>query len=165
MYACRIETPMGLMLAAAKDGKLTGLWFMTQKHFPKEADQWEIKEDYPIFNEVRTWLNDYFEGKKVILNLPTDPQGTDFQKIVWKLLLEIPYGETTTYGDIAKKVALEMDRPTMSAQAVGGAIGRNPISIMIPCHRVIGANKGLTGYDGGLDKKEALLRLESEGTF
>jgi len=88
------------------------------------------------------------------------PKGTDFQKIVWKFLLEIPFGQTTTYGSIAKKVAAAMGRESMSTQAVGGEIGRNPISISIPCHRVIGADKNLTGYDGGLDKKEILLNIE-----
>lgn len=161
MYSCRFETPLGEMLAAAKDGKLTGVWFTTQKHFPKDTNQWEEKADYPVFQKLKAWMKAYFEGTSPNLELPLEPQGTDFQKLVWKFLLEIPYGETATYGEVAKKVALEMKKPTMSAQAVGGAIGRNPISIIIPCHRVLGANRALTGYDGGLDKKEALLQLES----
>lgn len=163
MYSCKIETPLGTMVAAAEAGKLRGVWFTTQKHFPKDYTQWEVKEDYPVFHQLKKWLSAYFEGKKVEADLPLDPLGTAFQKMVWKYLLQIPYGETTTYGEIAKMVAMEMKKPTMSAQAVGGAIGRNPISIIIPCHRVIGANRALTGYDGGLDKKEALLRLESKG--
>lgn len=162
MYSCRFETPLGTMLAAARDNKLVGVWFTTQKHFPVDWAQWEEDENYPVFIRLKIWMKSYFEGQSGEVDFPLDPQGTDFQKMVWKYLLEIPYGEKTTYGEVAKKVALEMKKPTMSAQAVGGAIGRNPISIIIPCHRVIGANQALTGYDGGLDKKEALLHLESK---
>lgn len=165
MYACRFETPLGQMLAAAKDEKLEGVWFTSQKHFPKGCENWIEKEDLPIFLALKEWIKAYFEGKDPGLTLPLNPQGTAFQKLVWKCLLEIPYGRTTTYGEIAKQVAIEMKKPSMSAQAVGGAIGRNPISIMIPCHRVIGANHTLTGYDGGLDKKEALLALEAKGNL
>jgi methylated-DNA-[protein]-cysteine S-methyltransferase len=109
---------------------------------------------------LRSWLKGYFSGMNSELDLPLAPRGTPFQQAVWKILLRIPRGATITYGEIARKVAEEMGRPHMSAQAVGGAVGRNPIAILIPCHRVVGADGSLTGYAGGLEKKRALLRLE-----
>ena len=160
IYTCTIETPLGLLLAAVEDDALIGLWFTSQKHYPKNMETWISKPDHLLFNELKNWVVTYFKGEESEIKFPMKPKGTDFQEIVWKFLLEIPFGQTTTYGTIAKKVASEMGRETMSAQAVGGAIGRNPISILIPCHRVIGADKKLTGYDGGLDKKEILLNIE-----
>jgi methylated-DNA-[protein]-cysteine S-methyltransferase len=157
---CTIETPMGLLLAAVEEDALIGLWFTSQKHYPKNMETWISNPDNLLFDEVKNWLIKYFKGEQSEIKFQMAPKGTDFQKIVWKFLLEIPWGETTTYGTIAKKVAITMERESMSAQAVGGAIGRNPISILIPCHRVIGADKNLTGYDGGLDKKEILLNIE-----
>ncbi len=162
VYSFRFETPLGQMLAAAQEDQLVGVWFTNQKYFPEGHENWTEKEDYPIFKTLKEWMKSYFDGKAPTVKLPLNPQGTDFQKTVWQYLLEIPYGTTATYGEIAQKVALEMNKPSMSAQAVGGAIGRNPISIIIPCHRVVGANHALTGYAGGLDKKEALLRLEAK---
>ncbi|WP_291636359.1 methylated-DNA--[protein]-cysteine S-methyltransferase [Clostridium sp.] len=160
IYTCTIETPLGLLLAAVEEDALIGLWFTSQKHYPKNMETWIGKPDHRLFTELKNWLEKYFKGEECEIKFPMAPKGTGFQKIVWKFLLEIPYGQTTTYGAIAKKVAAEMGRESMSAQAVGGAIGRNPISISIPCHRVIGADKNLTGYDGGLDKKEILLNIE-----
>jgi methylated-DNA-[protein]-cysteine S-methyltransferase len=157
---CTIETPMGVLLAAVEEDALIGLWFTSQKHYPKDMETWINKPDNLLFNELKTWLDKYFKGEESEIKFPMAPKGTDFQKIVWKFLLELPFGQTTTYGTIAKKVATEMGKESMSAQAVGGAVGRNPISILIPCHRVIGADKSLTGYDGGLDKKEILLNIE-----
>lgn len=118
------------------------------------------KDDMPVFNATKKWLDKYFAGKKPIISeLPLAPIGGEFRKNVWTILCEIPYGEIVTYGDIAKKIADKMNRETMSSQAVGGAVGHNPISI-IPCHRVVGANGSLTGYAGGLKIKEKLLVLE-----
>ena len=160
IYTCTIETPLGLLLAAVEEDALIGLWFTSQKHYPKNMETWISKSDHLLFNELKDWIEKYFKGEDSEIKFPMKPKGTDFQEIVWKFLLEIPFGETTNYGTIAKKVASAMGRKTMSAQAVGGAIGRNPISILIPCHRVIGSDKKLTGYDGGLDKKETLLNIE-----
>ena len=160
IYTCTIETPLGLLLAAVEEDALIGLWFTSQKHYPKNMETWTSKSDHLLFNELKNWIVKYFKGEESEMKFPMKPKGTDFQEIVWKFLLEIPFGQTTTYGTIAKKVAAAMERETMSAQAVGGAVGRNPISILIPCHRVIGADKKLTGYDGGLDKKEILLNIE-----
>jgi len=160
IYSCTIETPMGQLLAAVEENSLIGLWFSSQKHYPKETETWISNPDHLLFNELKNWLDKYFKGEDCEIKFPMAPNGTDFQKIVWKFLLEIPFGKTTTYGTIAKKVATAMGRESMSAQAVGGAVGKNPISILIPCHRVIGADKNLTGYDGGLDKKDILLSVE-----
>ena len=160
IYTCTIETPLGLLLAAVEEDALIGLWFTSQKHYPNDIETWISKPDHLLFVELKNWLEKYFKSEESEVNFPMAPKGTDFQKIVWKILLEIPFGQITTYGTIAKKVAAAMERKSMSAQAVGGAVGRNPISILIPCHRVIGADNNLTGYDGGLDKKEILLNIE-----
>jgi len=146
------------MQATAEDGALKGLWFTGQKYFPAAAENWINKPNYPVFVVLKAWLKDYFARKKPKNSFPLLPQGTDFQQVVWKLLLEIPYGKTTSYGAIAKQ--LNAKGIKASAQAVGGAVGHNPISILIPCHRVLGADGSLTGYAGGLEKKLALLELE-----
>lgn len=154
MYTDRITTPLGEMTAASEGEALTGLWFAGQKYFPAEAGEWTDKPDHPVFTVLRQWISDYFAGKKPAFTLSLNPPGTDFQKSVWKQLLTIPYGQVSTYGKVAKQITRQ------SARAVGSAVGHNPISLLIPCHRVIGADGSLTGYAGGLDKKEALLRLE-----
>ena len=119
------------------------------------------KDDLPVFIKVKKWLERYFNGENPsIKELPLAPQGNDFRQRVWDILCKIPYGETVTYGDIAKEIANSLGRKSMSAQAVGGAVGHNPISILIPCHRVIGVNGSLTGYAGGIERKKALLKLE-----
>ena len=158
------DTPLGKMQAAASDkadprsAALCGLWFVGQKYFPQSTETWIEKPDYPVFVLLRTWLKEYFSGRKPETKLPLLPDGTDFQKAVWNLLLEIPYGKTSTYGVIAARlVSRDKKAP---AQAVGGAVGHNPISLLIPCHRVLGADGSLTGYAGGLEKKRALLELE-----
>lgn len=160
VYTCNIETPLGQLLAAVEEDALIGLWFSCQTHYPKKTEAWKSNPEHLVFDKLKTWLDRYFQGEEAEIDFLMTPKGTEFQRLVWKFLLEIPFGQTTTYGTIAKKVATEMGRDSMSAQAVGGAVGRNPISILIPCHRVIGANKSLTGYDGGLDKKEILLNIE-----
>jgi methylated-DNA-[protein]-cysteine S-methyltransferase len=166
LFTCTIETPLGVMSAAAgeKDGgkdALTGLWFAGQKYFPHNAGGHE-KPDHPVFHALRGWLKRYFSGKDPgETPFPLAPRGTDFQRQVWSLLLEIPYGGLSSYGAVADRLAKDRGLASMSAQAVGSAVGHNPISILIPCHRVVGKDGGLTGYAGGLDKKRALLDLEA----
>lgn len=159
-YTCSIETPLATMTAAARDGALVGLWFEGQKYYPCGNGGWVCDADYPVFGRVRAWLADYFAGKRTEVDVALAPVGSPFQMAVWAELMRIAYGSTTTYGTIAREIARAQGVPSMSAQAVGGAVGRNPISILIPCHRVVGCASRLTGYAGGLELKEALLRLE-----
>jgi methylated-DNA-[protein]-cysteine S-methyltransferase len=154
IYTSTLKMPLGSMTAAAEDEALIGLWFFKQKYYPEQKSEWIKRADYPLFKSLDAWLRDYFSGKNPRLDFKLNPQGTDFQKRVWKLLLKIPYGKTSAYGAIAKALA------NSSARAVGGAVGHNPVSILIPCHRVIGSSGNITGYAGGVDKKIALLRLE-----
>lgn len=160
VYTCTIETPLGNMTASANKIALTGLWFLGQKYYPTDTDAWIYEPSHPIFVELRRWLAKYFEGNNGRFEIELQPQGTPFQKSVWDILIEIPYGQIITYGEIAKKLAASKGLSTMSSQAVGGAVGHNPISIIIPCHRVVGSDRSLTGYAGGIDKKSALLSLE-----
>lgn len=152
----------GKILLASKDNKLIGLWIDGQKYFLGNLkEETQEKEDEIIFVKIKKWLDRYFNGEKPkIPELNLAPMGSDFAKNVWKILCEIPYGEVTTYGEIAKKIAKIMNKDKMSAQAIGGAVGHNPISIIIPCHRVVGSNGSLTGYAGGIDKKIRLLEHE-----
>ena len=133
-----------------------------QKYFAiTVSEEMEQKDDIPVFVKTKKWLNRYFAGQKPSINeLPLAPSGNEFRQNVWKLLCEIPYGETTTYGELARKIAKQMNKTSMSAQAVGGAVGHNPVSIIIPCHRVVGTGGNLTGYAGGIDIKIKLLKLE-----
>ncbi len=163
VYSCTFATPLGDVTASAAAEALTGLWFNGQKYYPVNTTTWVNEPDHPVFTRLRTWLSRYFRGIRTAPDVLLEPKGTTFQRAVWNMLLEIPYGQVTTYGEIARKIAASRDLHSMSAQAVGGAVGHNPISILIPCHRVVGADGGLTGYAGGLDKKEALLRLERVG--
>jgi methylated-DNA-[protein]-cysteine S-methyltransferase len=163
IYRCTIDTPLGPMTAAAEHEALIGLWFEGQKHYPPAAESWRVDPEQGVFVELRRWLTAYFAGGRVPGPLPRlAPKGTPFQLAVWEVLRGIAYGETTSYGRIAAELALRAGRPSMSAQAVGGAVGRNPLSILIPCHRVVGFDRRLTGYAGGMQRKEALLRLEGE---
>ena len=145
-------------------GKLTGLWFENQKYYPQIESEAQWSSKNPVVNESIRSLEDqlkkYDQGKLKEFTLDLEPKGTDFQKLVWSILKDIQYGQTMTYGEVSKWVALKMKRESMSAQAVGSAIGRNPIAVIIPCHRVLGANGSLTGYAGGLDKKRHLLQAE-----
>ena len=166
IYTFIADTPLGKIQAAAQEGAISGLWFIGQKYFPAGTEKWNNKPDYPVFISLKAWLNDYFAGGKPEIIFPLSPAGTDFQQSVWKLLKKIPYGKTTTYGAIAAR--LSSNGKKAAAQAVGGAVGHNPISLLIPCHRVLGADGSLTGYAGGLEKKSALLELENkdcEGTI
>lgn len=156
------NSPLGPVILTAKGGALTGLWFLGQKDMPKEYIGAAPTEDEPaVLTETRLWLDRYFAGEKPsISTLKLAPEGSAFRRRVWDILCTIPYGETFTYGQIAKMLEAESGGK-MSAQAVGGAVGHNPISIIIPCHRVIGSDGSLTGYAGGLERKTALLHLES----
>ena len=155
IYTCLINSPIGEIRASAENDALTGLWFVGQKYYPPQTEAWISDYDYPVFESLRSWLSDYFAGKCPKQTIKLNPRGTDFQRFVWDTLLKIPYGQLTTYGEIAKRLGCK------SARAVGGAVGHNPISILIPCHRVIGSNGSITGYAGGIDKKRVLLQIES----
>jgi methylated-DNA-[protein]-cysteine S-methyltransferase len=155
-----IPTPLGEMIALADDEALCGLWFAGQKYLPEFPKECQSAPVLPLFVELTSQLNDYFNGTQHYFNLPIHLEGTPFRLKVWKLLRDIPSGATTTYGALAKQLAAEQDGNIPSAQAVGGAVGHNPLSIIIPCHRVIGADGSLTGYAGGLERKAALLALE-----
>ena len=160
MFERIIQTPLGEVRLRSDGKSLTGLWFVGQVNDAKDIDDIEIKNDLPIFGQVESWLESYFSGKQTSITIPLQPKGTSFQQRVWQILQEIPYGETMTYGEIAQRIAKEKGVATYSAQAVGQAVGKNPISILIPCHRVLGKNGALTGYAGGVHRKEQLLKLE-----
>ena len=160
MFERMIQTPLGEVRLRSDGKSLTGLWFVGQVNDAKDNRDIEIKDDLPIFGHVETWLESYFSGNPTPITFPLQPKGTIFQERVWKILQEIPYGETMTYGEIAQRIAKEKCVATYSAQAVGQAVGKNPISILIPCHRVLGKNGALTGYAGGVHRKEQLLRIE-----
>ena len=160
MFESRLHSPLGEVRLRSDGKSLTGLWFVGQVNDAKEHSDIEIKDDLPIFGQVETWLESYFFGKQTPITFPLQPKGTIFQERVWKILQEIPYGETMTYGEIAQRIAKEKGVATYSAQAVGQAVGKNPISILIPCHRVLGKNGALTGYAGGVHRKEQLLKVE-----
>lgn len=160
-FITHISSPVGPLTLASDGTALTGLWLDGQKHdrdtLPNGA---EVRDELPVFRDAAAWLADYFIGKRPAPDaLPLAPAGSAFRQAVWRVLLTIPYGKTLTYGAIARQLAGEWGRP-VSAQAVGGAVGHNPISIIIPCHRVIGADGSLTGYAAGLDKKIHLLEHE-----
>ncbi len=161
-YSTIFQSPIGNLTLACKDGKIVGLWMEGQKYFGDTIPEAMLpKDDCPVFRIARKWLDCYFAGKKpAISELPLAPIGGDFRQGVWKILTEIPYGEVITYGEIARKMAKRMGRETMSSQAVGGAVGHNPISIIIPCHRVVGASGSLTGFSGGVRTKIKLLEFE-----
>lgn len=161
-YSTHYKSPIGEILVACNESSVIGLWIGTQKYIDKTMPKDMIEKDnVPVLQEAVAWLDDYFTGKRPMLSaLPVSPIGNEFRQHVWKVLTEIPYGETTTYSAVAKEVAKRMGKDRMSAQAVGGAVGHNPISIIIPCHRVVGACGSLTGYAGGIDIKIRLLKNE-----
>lgn len=161
-YTTTYQSPVGMLTLAGHDDKLAGLWMAGQKYFGKSIPETMTeRNDVPVFTIAKKWLDRYFAGAKpAIAELPLAPLGSEFRREVWRILCEIPYGEIITYGDIAKKMAAKMGKKSMSSQAVGGAVGHNPISIIIPCHRVVGAGGSLTGYAGGIDTKIKLLELE-----
>jgi methylated-DNA-[protein]-cysteine S-methyltransferase len=156
----RFDSPLGAMIIAATDKGLAGLWFDGQRHLPPELHAapsvWPSDPDHPVLKEVMRQLGEYFAGNRTQFDVPLDlSHGTDFQQSVWQALLNIPQGGTASYGE----VSLRIGKPA-AVRAVGAAVGRNPVSIIVPCHRVMGAGGALTGYAGGLERKSALLRLE-----
>ena len=157
---CHYDSPLGGILLAADEIGLTGLWFDGEKYFADNLPAEYTERETPILVEVKRWLDIYFIGKEPDFLPPLHPIGSAFRQSVWEILLQIPYGKTTTYGEIARQLAEKRKLSRMSAQAVGGAVGHNEISIIIPCHRVVGTNGSLTGYAGGIDKKMKLLKLE-----
>ncbi|MDR3203522.1 MAG: methylated-DNA--[protein]-cysteine S-methyltransferase [Deltaproteobacteria bacterium] len=161
-YSTTYLSPLGHLTLASQGSKLAGLWLEGQKyHGALILEKAREREELEIFGETKKWLERYFKSLRPNpLELPLAPEGGEFRQRVWDILLSIPYGELTTYGAIAKKLASLDGQLRASARAVGGAVGHNPISIIIPCHRVVGANGSLTGYAGGLQAKEALLKLE-----
>ncbi len=154
-YTSCYQSPIGPILLAADDTGITGLWFEGQQHYAQGLDSGCSSRETPILQQCKRWLDLYFSGEEPDFHVPLHPVGTAFQLAVWAQLCQIPYGATTTYGSIAK--ALGKPRAT---QAVGAAVGRNRISLLIPCHRVLGARGALTGYAGGMDRKQFLLTLE-----
>lgn len=159
-YTYHYDSPLGGITLAGNGAALTGLWFDGQKYFAYGLDKEHQEKELSVFQEVKRWLTVYFEGREPDFKLPLCFVGTDFQKEVWRILCSIPYGQTMTYGEIAKQLAAKRGLSHMSAQAVGGAVSHNRISIIVPCHRVVGADGSLTGYAGGIDKKVKLLTLE-----
>ncbi len=160
IFTGKYDSPLGLITLAGEGEALTGLWFEGQKYFAQGlGNGWKEKE-LPVFKQARRWLDIYFGGQAPSFTPPLSPQGSFFRKAVWQILLRIPYGSTVTYGEIARMLEKENAFPRVSARAVGGAVGHNPISLIIPCHRVLGSDGSLTGYGGGLERKAALLRLE-----
>lgn len=160
VYTMQYDSPLGKILLAADEVGLTGLWFYGQKYFANYLPEENREGKTPALDQAKKWLDIYFSGKEPNFTPPLHPIGSDFRRAVWDILLKIPYGKTITYGDIARELAEKKGTAKMSAQAVGNAVGHNEISIIIPCHRVVGTNGSLTGYAGGIDKKISLLTLE-----
>lgn len=159
-YTAHYDSPLGSMTLASDGNVLLGLWFDGQKHFGNTiGTQASLHVELPVFDAARRWLDAYFAGIRPQTMPPLMFRGTAFQQHVWAELLTVPYGQTVTYGELARRLGVH------SAQAVGGAVGCNPISIIVPCHRVVGSDGSLTGYAGGLDRKRALLQLEQKISF
>ncbi|MDR1791612.1 MAG: methylated-DNA--[protein]-cysteine S-methyltransferase [Propionibacteriaceae bacterium] len=157
IHKAKYQSPLGEIVITADEDAITGLWFTQQRHFPMSVATAAVAET-PMLQRAAQWLDAYFAGENPSIDFPLRAQGTRFREAVWEELRQIPYGQTTTYGAIAAKLAAPGQQ--MSARAVGQAVGHNPISILIPCHRVVGSDDSLTGYGGGLDRKTALLQLE-----
>ncbi|WP_449036620.1 methylated-DNA--[protein]-cysteine S-methyltransferase [Phascolarctobacterium sp.] len=160
LYYKKISSPLGEITLRSDGESLTGLWFADDKHYSDKDIQNAQTAELPVFALAEKWLEKYFAGCKPKVKVPLQFTGTDFQKCVWKILQNIPYASLVTYGDIACEIAAQRGLARMSAQAVGGAVGRNPLCIIIPCHRVIGADGSLTGYGGGMWRKVRLLEIE-----
>lgn len=163
-YTTHYRLPIGDILLAADEAGLTGLWFDGEKYYADHLDPEHEEKETSVLEQTKEWLTIYFSGREPEFMPPIHMIGTPFQLSVWKILQKIPYGKTVTYGEIAKEIATQKGLPKMSAQAVGGAVGHNEISVIIPCHRVVGTNGSLTGYAGGIDKKVKLLTLENADT-
>mgnify|MGYP005818548251 FL=1 len=163
-YTYHYDSPLGKITLASDGNALTGLWFDGQKYFADTLENEYEDKRLPVFDQTLAWLDLYFAGKNPDFTPPLRMKTTEFRKSVWEILLTIPYGETMTYGEIGKRLAEKRGIPHMSAQAVGGAVGHNSISLIIPCHRVVGPSGSLTGYAGGIEKKIRLLTLEGADT-
>ena len=161
-YQTTIASPIGQITLGSDGDSLVGLWTAGQRFFGDTVPTAMLPNDYlPVFALTKDWLSRYFDGKKpLISDLPLAPIGGEFRQTVWRMLTEIPYGQVVTYGYLARQIAVQRGIESMSAQAVGGAVGRNPISIIIPCHRVVGASGNLTGFSGGIPLKSWLLHHE-----
>ena len=164
-YIGHYRSPVGGIFMAADNVGLTGLWLDGQKYFARSLEKEREEREIPLFEEVKRWLDLYFSGKRPDFTVPLHYAGTEFQREVWGILCAIPYGQTVTYGEIARQIAAKRGIKSMSAQAVGGAVGHSPISIIVPCHRVVGADGSMTGYAGGIDIKVKLLSLEKKGVL
>lgn len=161
IFQTKYPSPVGMLTLSGDGEALTGLWLQGQKYCAASLpDDAPVQDDLPIFAQAKAWLDAYFGGEALPPLPPLAPEGSAFRKDVWALLQEIPYGSTTTYGALAAE--LNLRGHATSARAVGGAVGHNPISIIIPCHRVLGADGSLTGYAGGIEAKRFLLELEAE---
>ncbi|MDR1646080.1 MAG: methylated-DNA--[protein]-cysteine S-methyltransferase [Tannerellaceae bacterium] len=160
IFISKIKSPVGLLTVSSDGERISGLWIEGQKYFARTLGKEVSEQDLPVFETVRQWLDVYFSGKNPDFMPPLRPEGSPFQRSVWANLREIPYGQTSTYGEIAKWFEEENKGKRMSARAIGAAVGHNPVSILIPCHRVVGKNGSLTGYAGGIDTKIKLLQLE-----
>lgn len=154
------NSPIGNITMASDGESLCGLWFDGQKYFASTVKGETEDKTLPVFEQTKKWLDIYFSGNEPDFTPKLSLNGSEFRKAVWDILLTIPYGSVMTYGEIAKILAKQRGVAKMSAQAVGGAVGHNPISIIVPCHRVVGTNGNLTGYAGGIDKKISLLKIE-----
>lgn len=159
-YIYHYHSPLGGITLSSNGSELTGLWFDGQKYFGSTLPKNYQEQNLPVFEETCKWLDLYFGGKAPDFTPPLKMETTSFRKAVWEILLTIPFGQTITYGEIADRIAKQMGLAHMSAQAVGGAVGHNAVSLIIPCHRVVGTNGSLTGYAGGIEKKLYLLNLE-----
>lgn len=159
-FTQQYDSPLGGMLLAADEIGLTGLWFGGQKYFARGLPAERTERSTPVLTEAKRWLDLYFSGREPDFIPPLHPAGSAFRRAVWQILLQVPYGQTITYGEIARQLAEKRGLARMSAQAVGGAVGHNEVSVIIPCHRVVGTNGSLTGYAGGIGKKVRLLELE-----
>ena len=165
-YTAHYQSPLGGITMASDGEALIGLWFDGQKHFAEILDNQHTEcERLPVFESTRRWLDTYFQGKAPDHTPDLHLRSSAFRCHVWRILLTIPFGKTATYGDIARQLTQACGMPRMSAQAVGNAISHNNISLIIPCHRVVGAGGSLTGYAGGLDKKLQLLQMENQSSF
>ena len=160
LYYKKVASPLGEITLRSDGEALTGLWFADDRHYGARDIAGAALADLDVFAQAEAWLADYFAGREPKISVPLKLQGSEFQLQVWRLLQAIPYGRLVTYGAIAKKIAAQKGVARMSAQAVGGAVGHNPLCIIVPCHRVVGANGSLTGYGGGMWRKVRLLELE-----
>ncbi len=160
IFTQHYASPLGGILLAADGIGLTGLWFDGQKYFARDLPAERTEQETSVLTEAKRWLDVYFDGREPDFMPPLHPIGSEFRQSVWEILLQIPYGKTMTYGEIAQRLAEKQGISQMSAQAVGGAVGHNEVSIIIPCHRVVGTNGSLTGYAGGIGRKMKLLELE-----